>query len=116
MGLLWVRITFAVPYVFYLHHEVNGNILIVCTLNSAIQCLAGQDYQAVTNMPLGPFGDRNRRQCFNVTILDDARPENSEDFTVNVHPCAGQPPPGRVIINPRIGRTTIEDEDRKLAT
>ena len=79
-------------------------------------CLAGQDYQAVTNLPLGQLGDRNRRQCFNVTILDDVQPENSEDFTVDVHPCTGQPPPGGIIIDPRIGRTTIEDEDRKLAT
>ena len=76
-------------------------------------CLAGQDYVAVTNMPLGPFGSGNRRQCFNVTILDDTQPENSEDFTVSVHPCPGPPPP-RVIFNPRRGRTTIEDDDRKL--
>ena len=83
-------------------------------------CLAGQDYQAVTNMPLGPFGSGNRRQCFNVTILDDTQPENSEDFTVSVHPCTGPTPPGptppgpRIIFNPRVGRNIIEDDDRKL--
>ena len=74
---------------------------------------AGQDYQAVINMSLGPFGSSNRRQCFNVRILDDTQPENSENFAVSVHPCPGPPPP-RVIFNPRRGRTTIEDDDRKL--
>ena len=76
-------------------------------------CLAGQDYQAVTNLTLRPFGSGNRRQCFNVSILDDTQPENSEDFTVSVHPCPGPPPP-RVIFNSRVGRNTIEDDDRKL--
>ena len=76
-------------------------------------CLAGQDYVPVTNMTLGPFGSGNRRQCFSVSILDDTQPENSEDFTVSVHPCPGSPPP-RVIFNPRVGRNTIEDDDRKL--
>ena len=92
-----------------------GNILTLSTLNIKLchSCLAGQDYQAVTNMPLGPFGSSNRRQCFNITILDDTQPENSEDFTVSVHPCPGTPPP-RVIFNPRVGRNTIEDDDRKL--
>ena len=65
-------------------------------------------------MSLGPFDNNNRRQCFNVTIIDDTQRENSEDFTVDVHPCTGQPPPGRVIFNPRTGRTTIVDNDGKL--
>ena len=92
-----------------------GNILTLCTLNIELyhSCLAGQDYQAVTNLTLGPFGSGNRRQCFNVSILDDTQPENSEDFTVSVHPCPGPPPP-RVIFNPRVGGNTIEDDDRKL--
>ena len=76
-------------------------------------CLAGQDYEAVTNMRLGPFGSSNSRLCFNITILDDTQPENSEDFTVSVHFCPGPPPP-RVIFNPRVELHTIEDDDRKL--
>ena len=77
-------------------------------------CLAGQDYEAVTNKSLGPFGSNNTRLCFNITILDDTQPENSENFTMSVHPCPDSPPPPRVIFNPRVGRHRIEDDDRKL--
>ena len=77
-------------------------------------CLAGQDYVPVTNMPLGPFGRNISRLCFNITILDDTQPENSENFTMSVDSCPGSPPPPRVIFNPRVGRHRIEDDDRKL--
>ena len=67
------------------------------------------------NMPLGPFGNSNRRQCFNVRILNDSVAEMTEqDFMVNVHFCPGQPPPERVDINPSSGTTTIIDADREL--
>ena len=93
-----------------------GNILTLSTLNIKLchSCLAGQDYQAVANMSLGPFGSSNRRLCFSVSILDDTQPENSENFTVSVHPCPGTPAPGRVILNLQVSRHTIEDDDCKL--
>ena len=60
---------------------------------------------------LGPFNDNNRRQCFNVTIRDDTQRESTEYFDVTVHTCPGPTPdgPGRIIFNPRSGRTTIID-------
>ena len=69
---------------------------------------AGQDYQAVTNMRLGPFGNSQRRQCFNVSILNDPQLENPEDFVVNVHFCP-QPDPRGVDIDPSNVTTTILD-------
>ena len=67
------------------------------------------------NMPLGPFGNSNRRRCFNVSILNDNLPEMSqENFMVNVQFCPGQPQPENVDINPSSGTTTIVDADGKL--
>ena len=72
---------------------------------------AGQDYQPVINVHLGPFGNNNRHQCFNVNILNDTQVENPENFTVNVQFCHGETPPERVGINPSTGTTTIIDDD-----
>ena len=67
------------------------------------------------NMPLGPFGNSNRRRCFNVSILNDNLSEMSqENFMVNVQFCPGQPRPENVDINPSSGTTTIVDADGKL--
>ena len=66
-------------------------------------------------MPLGPFGNSNRSQCFNVSILNDNLAETSqENFMVNVQFCPGQPQPENVDINPSSGTTTIIDRDREL--
>ena len=46
-----------------------------------------QDYQPVNNMRLGPFGNSNRRLCFNVSIVNDNVPETPENFMVNVQFC-----------------------------
>ena len=72
---------------------------------------AGQDYQAVTNMPLGPFGNDDRRQCFDVNIINDVEPEDPEDFMVIVQFCPGAPQPERVNIDLQTGITTIMDDD-----
>jgi len=68
----------------------------------------------VTNLPLGPFGDSNRRQCFNVSILNGQAERTEEDFMVNVQFCPGQPQPQNVDIDPSSGTTTILDADGKL--
>ena len=76
--------------------------------------LAGQDYQAVTNMRLGPFGNSDRRQCFDVNITNDAEPEDPEDFMVIVQFCPGEAQPERVDIDPQTATTTIMDDDSEL--
>lgn len=75
---------------------------------------AGQDYQPVINIHLGPFDNNDRRQCFNVNILNDTQVENPENFTVNVQSCPDETPPERVDINPSTGTTTIVDDDGEL--
>ena len=75
---------------------------------------AGQDYQAVTNMRLGPFGNSDRRQCFDVNITNDAEPEDPEDFMVIVQFCPGEAQPERVDIDPQTATTTIMDDDGEL--
>ena len=72
---------------------------------------ADQDYQAVTNMHLGPFGNDDRRQCFAVNIINDAEPEDLEDFMVIVQFCPGEAQPERVNIDPQTGITTIINDD-----
>ena len=64
----------------------------------------------MSNMHVGPFGNDDRRQCFNVNILNDTQSENSEYFTINVQFCPGDQPE-RVDINPSSGNTTIIDDD-----
>lgn len=68
----------------------------------------------MTNLPLGPFGDSNRRQCFNVSILNGLPETTEEDFMVNVQFCPGQLQPQNVDIDPSSGTTTIIDADGKL--
>ena len=68
----------------------------------------------MTNLPLGPFGDSNRRQCFNVSILNGLPEMTEEDFMVNVQFCPGQPQPQNVDIDPSSGTTIIVDADGKL--
>ena len=65
----------------------------------------------MTNMPLGPFGNSNRRQCFDVNIMNDAEPEDLEDFMITVQFCPGEAQPERVDIDPQTGTTTIMDDD-----
>ena len=88
--------------------------LILCKLDLTCNLFpAGQDFQVITNMYLGPFGSNNNHQCFNVSILDDTWSENSEEFMVNVQFCPGDQPE-RVDINPVTGTTAIIDDDGEL--
>ena len=86
----------------------------VCKIGLCISPPADQDYQPVNNMRLGPFGNNNRRQCFNVSILNDNVAETPENFMVNVQFCPGQPQPERVDIDPSSGTTTIIDDEGEL--
>ena len=65
-------------------------------------------------MVLGPFGNNNRLQCFNVSVVDDDVPEEVEEFMTNVTFCPGEPVPPRVDINPQNATTVIIDDDGKL--
>ena len=67
----------------------------------------------MSNVHVGPFGKDDRRQCFNVNILNDTQSENSEYFMVNIQFCPGDQPE-RVDINPSRSNTTIIDDDGKL--
>jgi len=75
---------------------------------------AGGDYDMVTDMRLGPFGNSTRRQCFTVNMLNDTQFENTEYFMVDVHFCTGEPVPPRVDIDPQNATTVIIDDDGKL--
>ena len=67
----------------------------------------------MSNMHVGPFGKDDRRQCFNVNILNDTQSESSEYFVVIIQFCPGDQPE-RVDINPSSGNTTIIDDDGEL--
>ena len=96
------------------HHEVYLTLVHYNLITLDITSPAGQDYQAVTNMRLGPFGNSDRRQCFDFNIMNDANPEEPEDFMVIVQFCPGEAQPQRVHIDPQTGTTTIMDDDGEL--
>ena len=62
-------------------------------------------------MVLGPFGNNNRLQCFNVTVLDDDVPEEVEEFMTMVTFCPGESVPPTIIITPPNSTIVIEDND-----
>ena len=66
------------------------------------------------NMRLGPFGNNNRLQCFNVTVLDDNVPEMIEEFMTMVTFCPGEPVPPNTIITPPNSTVVIQDNDREF--
>ena len=46
--------------------------------------MAGDDYNLQLNNDKLPFTNSHRRECFNLTIIDDGRPENDEKFSIHV--------------------------------
>lgn len=92
-----------------LHNSHMYNLIRRCNLSPA-----GQDYQSVTNIRLGTFGNSIRRQCFNVNILNDTQSENPEYFMIQVQFCHGETFE-RVDIDPSTGTTTVMD-DSELRT
>ena len=65
-------------------------------------------------MRLGPFGNNNRLQCFDVTVIDDNVPEMIEEFMTMVTFCPGEPVPPNTIITPPNSTVVIQDNDREF--
>ena len=65
-------------------------------------------------MRLGPFGNNNRLQCFNVTVVDDDEPEEIEEFMTVVTFCPGEPVPPNPIITPPNSTVVSQDKDREV--
>lgn len=74
------------------------------------------DYLEITetNNPLLSFTSdpKTHRQCFNITINDDAVSEYTENFFLSLTLDANYSVP--VIIHPPISQVDIKDDDRKL--
>ena len=72
------------------------------------------DYGAVNflNEPFRnhQFNTNNRRQCFNVSIVNDDAAENTEDFTVTI---TNEVPSLSVNVTPDVATITILDRDRE---
>jgi len=75
---------------------------------------AGTDFNEVMNMRLGPFGNNNRLQCFNVTVVDDNVPEDIEEFMTVVTFCPGEPVPPNTNITPPNSTVVIRDNDSEF--
>lgn len=52
--------------------------------------IAGSDYNPVTNQVLTFTSTSSQRQCINIGIIDDALPEPTEDFLVQLSQAATQ--------------------------
>ena len=74
------------------------------------------DYLEITetNNPLLPFTSdpSTHRQCFDVTIIDDAVSENTENFSLSLTLNANYSVP--VTIRPAVSNVEIKDDDGKL--
>ena len=69
--------------------------------------LAEGDYTVVDFLN-EPFNMNNRRQCFNVSIVNDNIPENAESFNVTIMNSVSTP---LVIVEPADVIITILDRD-----
>ena len=80
----------------------------------------GIDYQEIIPLNLDVllmFSEMNRRESFDVTIIDDSAFElDVEDFTLELRfdPFALDPPPSNVILHPNISTVEIIDDDGKI--
>ena len=77
--------------------------------------VAPSDYGALTNFSLGPFNNDVRQLSFNVSIVDDNIPEDTEMFRVRLalDPADQARFGNRVTISPDVATFTIQDSDRK---
>ena len=81
--------------------------------------IAPGDYGALTNLPLGPFNDGVHQLSFNVSIVNDNIPEDTETFTASLalHPASRASLGNRVTVSPDVATFTIvEDNDSKQYT
>ena len=77
--------------------------------------VAPGDYGNLTNFRLGPFNDSVRELSFNVSIVNDSIPEDTEMFNVSLtlDPAAEARLGNRVIVSPDVATVTIQDNDGK---
>ena len=75
--------------------------------------IAPSDYDALTGFLLGPFSNSVRQLSFTVTIVNDAIPEDDEDFTVRLTllPADQVRLHNRVTVQPDLATVTILDDD-----
>ena len=77
-----------------------------------IPSVAPDDYDALTNFPLGPFNNDARQLSFNVSIVNDNIPEDTEMFNVSLTlDPADQATLGNVTFSPDVVTITILDND-----
>ena len=78
--------------------------------------VAPGDYGALSNFSLGPFNNDVRQLSFNVSIVDDNIPEDTEMFRVRLalHPADRARLGNRVTVSPDVATFIIQDSDGKL--
>ena len=75
--------------------------------------IGGEDFDVVDpNTAFFSFSTDMRQHCFNVTITDDSRFENQEDFTVVAIGIPSMVPAYRILHD--TVTITVRDNDRKL--
>ena len=78
--------------------------------------VAPGDYGALTNFSLGPFNNDVRQLSFNVSIVNDDIPEDTEMFRVRLvlDPADRARLGNRVTVSPDVATFIIQDSDGKL--
>jgi len=76
--------------------------------------IAPSDYDALTGFLLGPFSESVRQLFFSVSIVNDAIPEDDEDFTARL--TLSPADVGKsVTVDPDLATVTILDEEGMIA-
>ena len=85
------------------------------SVNVVYSLAGGSDYQEISAAALEiflTFDDANRRQSFDVIILDDSSIEDTESFSLELR---FDPfdilPPSNVVLSPNVSVVTILDDD-----
>ena len=75
--------------------------------------IAPGDYGTLTDFRLGPFSHSVRQLSFNVSIVNDAIPEDDEDFTARLTllPADQARLRNRVTVQPDSATVTIQDDE-----
>ena len=75
--------------------------------------IAPSDYDGLTGFLLGPFSNSVRQLSFNVSIVNDAIPEDDEDFTTSLtlSPADQARLGNRLTVDPDLATVTILDDD-----
>ena len=77
--------------------------------------VATGDYGNLTNFRLGPFNNSMRQLSFNVSIVNDDIPEDTETFRVSLtlDPDNRNRLRNHVTVSPDVATITMQDNDRK---